>query len=162
MHLTLAFQVVLFAIICLGKAQKKRTSHSQEVWQMISKVRHMHKRNNSSSFCILLQHFSLCYLWHCLLLVPLKGYEGCYLERVQCRPKHETEPVTCQYTANHSENPPINFLGVTPPRLFSQPNAASPECVIVIDQNRVSGLMYSHYWWKCWFSKNVLAVIYGI
>lgn len=141
MHLTLAFQVVLFAIVCLSKAQKKGPLHSQEAWQMISKVRHMHKRNNSSSLCVLLQHLSLCYLWHCFCLVPLKGNEGWYAERVRCRPKHETEAAACQYTANSSENTSIDFLGVTPPWLFPQPNAASPECVIVIDQNRVSGLI---------------------
>lgn len=53
----------------------------------------------------------------------------------------KAEAAACQYTANSSENHSIDFLGVTPPRLFSQPNAASPECVIVIDQNRVSGLI---------------------
>lgn len=125
----------------LKQTTEEGTLSSQEAWQMISKVRHMHKRNNSFSLCALLQHLSLCYLWHCLSLVPLRSYEGCHIEWVQCCPKHETEAATCQYTANSSENPSIDFLGVTPPQLFSQPNAASPECVIVIDQNRVSGLI---------------------
>jgi len=48
MHLTLAFQVVVLASVCLSKAQKKGTLHSQEACKIISKVRHMHKRKNSS------------------------------------------------------------------------------------------------------------------
>lgn len=106
---------------------------------MISNVRHMHKR--SPILCVLLQNLSLCYLWHCLCLVPFKGYEDCHVEWVQCCTKHEIEVATCQYTANSSENPSIDFRGVTPPQLFSQLNAAFPECVKVIDQNRVSGLI---------------------
>lgn len=89
----------------------------------------------------LLQHLSLCYLWHCFCLVPSKGYEGCHVEWAWCCPKHETEAAACQYTANSSENPSIDFLAATPPWLFSQTNAASLECVIIIDQNSMSGLI---------------------
>lgn len=63
------------------------------------------------------------------------------MEGVQCCPKHETEAAACQYTTNSTENSPIDFLAVTPPWLFSQPNAASLECVIIIKQNSMSGLI---------------------
>lgn len=73
------------------------------------------------------------------LFGPLEG-----LWRLPCRMGlllSKTWDWNCCLSVHSSENPSIDFLGVTPPQLFSQPNAASPEYVIVIDQNSMSGLI---------------------
>lgn len=138
MHLTLAFWVVLFATVCLSKPQKK------ELWA----PRRPDKWFPRSDICTKETTASHSVFWY-----SISPYATCDTASVwppwrvmnrkwaQCCPKHETEAATCQYTDNSTENPSIDFLGVTPPQLFSQPNAASPECVMVIDQNRVSGLI---------------------
>lgn len=137
-HLTLAFWAVLFAIVCLSKAEKKGTSPS--LTNDFQGQAHAQRKQLLTPFSLTA---SLLLLPETLpLLSPLERLCRLpYKTGPELSKKNEAEAAACQYIANRSENPSTDFHGVTPHRLFSQPNAASPEYVIVIDQNRVSGLI---------------------